>query len=71
VRAERGADARVELERLVISLEPARLGHGVLREEADQLAARALGREVPGAPVAELLRGDLDQLRARRERTLG
>ena len=62
VRSVGGADVRVERERLAIGREPAGHRRGVLGEEADQLAARALGAEVAGAPVAELGGIDLEQL---------
>ena len=66
VRPERRAHPLVEPERLAVGLEPAVLRHGVLREEADQVSAGALGAEVARAPVAEVLGRDLDQLGAGR-----
>ena len=62
MRAERRADALVERERLAVGVEPARHRHGVLRQEADELAGRSLHPEVARPAVPELLGRDLDQL---------
>ena len=55
-------DALVQGERIPERVEPAVDRHGVLGEEADQVAGRALGAEVAGAAVAEVLGRDLDHL---------
>ena len=60
VRTEGRAGALVEGERLPERVQPALDRHGILGEEADQIARRALGAEVARAAVAELLGLDLD-----------
>ena len=66
MRAIGGTDALLQRERLPVGRGPAGNRRGVLGEKADQLAARALGAEVAGAPVAELGGVDLEQLHSRR-----
>jgi hypothetical protein len=70
VRAVGRADALIELEGLLYGREPSGQRRGVLREEADDVAARALGGEVARAAVAELARRDLEHVGARRARDL-
>ena len=70
MRSERRAHALVQGERLAVRVEPALLRHGVLGEEADQVARGALGAEVAGAPVPELLGRDLHQVGTSRTRDL-
>ena len=62
MRPEGGAHSLAELEGLAIGGQPAVHGHGVLGQEADQLAGGALRPEVAGPAVPELLRRDAQQL---------
>jgi hypothetical protein len=61
VRAEGGSHPLVHGERFAVGVEPAGLRHRVLGQEADQVTRRALGAEVAGAAVPELVWLDLDQ----------
>ena len=70
MRAKGRAYPLVELERLAIGGQPARLRHRVLCQEADELPGRALGSEVPRAAVSELLGRDLDQRQHRPTRAI-
>ena len=70
VRAEDDADVLGQGERLAHGGQPAGDRGGVLREEGDHVAARALGGEVARPAVAELARLDLDHRGARLARDL-